>query len=77
MIDLYIISNKGIIESVNIYSDALDIDFISSLQKQLANTEYSKDGILNKLNMNNIDEISLKNNESNLNDFKHWLINNL
>lgn len=55
-IDLHLIVNGGKIQQCEIYSDALDQDFILQLKQQLIDCLYNTQAIINKLEQMNVDE---------------------
>lgn len=55
-IDLHLIVNGGKIEQCEIYSDALDQDFILNLKQNLINCLYNTQAIAHKIEQMNVDE---------------------
>lgn len=72
--DVNFIVNKGIIDNITIYCDALDVPLIESIQSNLKGKEYSHDSIKNTLN--NLQLLPTSNKEH-VYEFTEWLINKL
>ena len=80
MLDIYFVVKNGIIEKASIYSDALDVDFISAIQLGLQKVRYSEVGILDALALIRVKAIASSVNQAfvnNLDEFSEWVVKNL
>lgn len=82
-IDVYIIAKNSIVESVVIYSDALDTEFINSLQGIFLKAEYSKSGF-EKVLAGHASHITTTSgvlasptNVANLKEFSEWIVSGI